>query len=107
MKIIAVTGGAQGIGRAIAFHFAHAGFGVSIADLDEEAGEETIRKLREVGAGAVFVRADVSEPRDAESWMQLTAQGLGCPDVRVDNAGIARSAPFLQLSPADFDRALP
>ncbi len=83
MKVIAITGGAQGIGRAIAFHFARAGYVVSVADLDGEAGGETVRKLREMGASAFFVRTDVSEPGEVEQWIQLTVQDLDCPDVLV------------------------
>ena len=43
MKILAVTGGAQGIGRALAYQFADAGYAVSIADIGEEAGLEAAR----------------------------------------------------------------
>lgn len=106
MKVIAVTGGAQGIGRAIAFHFARAGYAVSVADVDQEAGEETIRKLSEMAAGAFFARTDVSEAGEVENWMNLTVQKLGCPDVLVNNAGIARNTPVLQLAPAEFDRVI-
>ncbi len=106
MKVIAVTGGAQGIGRAVAFHFARAGYAVSVADLDGEAGLETIRKLRELGANAIFVRTDVSQPIEVDNWMRLTAQDLDAPDVLVNDAGIARNAPFLQLPSEDFDRVI-
>ena len=106
MKVVAVTGGAQGIGRAIAYHFARAGYAVSVADRDEDAGEEMLRKLLEIGVRALFIRTDVSEPPDVENWMELTARALDCPDVLVNNAGIARNVPFLQLSPADFDRVI-
>lgn len=106
MKVLAVTGGGQGIGRAIAFHFARTGYAVSVADVDQAAGEETIRKLREMGAGALFVRTDVSEAAEVETWMDLTAQRLDCPDVLVNNAGIARNAPVLQLAPVEFDRVI-
>ena len=106
MKTLAVTGGGQGIGRAIALHFAKAGYGVSIADMDEEAGLECLGKLQELGAQALFQKADVSQPGEVELWIQRTVEHLGWIDVLVNNAGISRNRPFLELSPEDFDRVI-
>lgn len=106
MKVMAVTGGGQGIGRAVAFHFARAGYAVSVADADEDAGLETIGKLRESAARAIFVRTDVSRADEVERWVQMTVRDLGCPDVLINNAGIRRDAPFVDLSVEDFDRVI-
>ena len=106
MKIVAVTGGAQGIGRAIVRHFARAGYAVSLCDPDAEAGEEALAKLRELGTKAIYFRADVSREEEVAAWLQRTVRDLGCPDTLVNNAGITRRAPFLELSPADFDRVI-
>ncbi len=106
MKLLAVTGGAQGIGRAIALCFAQAGYAVSIADMDEDAGIEALEKVEAIGVRAVFVRTDVSQPEEVRKWMDETVLKVGCPDVIVNNAGIARNAPFLQLSAEDFDRVV-
>ena len=59
-----------------------------------------------MGAEAVFVRTDVSQSEAVRKWMEVTAQKLGCPDVLINNAGIMRRSPFLELSPEDFDRVL-
>lgn len=106
MKIAAVTGGAQGIGRAIALRFAAAGYGVSVADPDEEAGEEILRMLRERGVQAVFRRTDIADPDAAGAWVAYTVEALGCPDLLVNNAGIMVRKPFLDLPLEDFDRVL-
>jgi NAD(P)-dependent dehydrogenase (short-subunit alcohol dehydrogenase family) len=106
MKVVTVTGGGQGIGRAVAFRFAQSGYAVSIADADEEAGEEALRKVKELGAQAIFVRADISRQEEVRDWMELTCRDLGCPDVLVNNAGIGRNAPFLELAAEDFDRVI-
>ena len=106
MKVVAITGGAQGIGRAVAFRFAKAGYAVSIADADEEAGLEAVRKVGEMDAKGIFVRTDVSQAEQVESWIVQTVEQLGCPDVLINNAGISRRAPFLELSAADFDHVI-
>lgn len=106
MKVAAITGGAQGIGRAIAYRLAAAGFAISIVDPDEEAGREALATLHGRGARAAFRRADVAEVADVEAWLRQTVSEFGRIDVLVNNAGIGRSAPFLELSPEDFDRVL-
>ena len=106
LKVVAITGGAQGIGRAVAFRFAEAGYAVSIADPDEEAGHEALSMIQEKGAKGIFVRTDVAQADQVETWIAQTMERLGCPDVLVNNAGIGRRAPLLELSATDFDRVI-
>lgn len=106
MNVVAITGGAQGIGRAIALNFARAGYAVSIADVADDAGDELRRLLEKAGAKALYVNADTSEPRDVRRWIDATIATLGCPDVLVNNAGISRRKPFLELGVEDFDRVI-
>ncbi len=106
MKIVAITGGAQGIGRGIALHFAAAGYAVAVADADAEAGAEILTKLRDAGTAAMFQRADVASEDDVESWIRRIENELGVPDVLINNAGISRNAPFLELPAAAFDRVI-
>lgn len=105
-KVLAVTGGAQGIGRAIAEHFAARGYAISIADTHVAAGRAALKALLKKGAPAEFFRADVSREQDVKAWLRATARTLGCPDVLVNNAGMRASAPFLTLSPTAFDLVL-
>lgn len=106
MSVVAVTGGGQGIGRAIAYGFAAAGYAVSIADPDDEAGQETLAALQSRGARALYERVDVARGTDVERWLDRTMAELGGVDVLVNNAGIGRGAPFLELKAEDFDRVL-
>jgi NAD(P)-dependent dehydrogenase (short-subunit alcohol dehydrogenase family) len=106
MKVVAVTGGAQGIGRAIALRFAAAGYAVSITDPDDKAGVEAAAKIEQAGAKAIYVPADVSQAEQIERWIEQTVDQLGCPSVLVNNAGIGRRAPFLELTTTDFDRVI-
>jgi NAD(P)-dependent dehydrogenase (short-subunit alcohol dehydrogenase family) len=106
VKVLAVTGGAQGIGRAVALRFAGAGYAVSIADPDAAAGRETARMLKDAGAKCLFVRTDVGIPAQVEQWINRTVAKLGCPDALVNNAGIGKRAQFLRLKTKDFDRVI-
>jgi NAD(P)-dependent dehydrogenase (short-subunit alcohol dehydrogenase family) len=105
-NVLAVTGGAQGIGRAIALHFARHGYAISVADTNATAGRETLKALRNKGARAEFFKTDVSREPDVRNWLRATVRTLGCPDVLVNNAGIRASAPFLTLAPKAFDLVL-
>lgn len=105
-SVVAVTGGGQGIGRAVALHFAQAGYAVSVADTIEDAGHEIAQRVQALGVKAMFVRTDVADAGEVDAWMHATADRLGPPDVLVNNAGISRNAPFLELKAADFDRVI-
>jgi NAD(P)-dependent dehydrogenase (short-subunit alcohol dehydrogenase family) len=95
MKVLAVTGGGQGIGRAICLFFANEGYAVSIADTDAAAGREVVRMIERSGV-----------PAQINRWVARTGKELGCPDVLVNNAGIGGRAPFLELKARDFDRVI-
>jgi NAD(P)-dependent dehydrogenase (short-subunit alcohol dehydrogenase family) len=105
-QVAAVTGGGQGIGRAIALEFAKAGYAVSVADMAEDAGQEIKARIAALGAKAMFRRTDVADADQVETWMAATEAELGPPDVLVNNAGISKNGPVLELQPADFDRVI-
>src|SRR2546421_8854348 len=87
----AVTGGAHGIGRAIAHHLARAGARVAIGDLDRGAAEEV---AREVGGDALAIALDVSEPESFTSFLDAAEERHGSLGVMVNNAGIDWIGPF-------------
>jgi NAD(P)-dependent dehydrogenase (short-subunit alcohol dehydrogenase family) len=103
-KISIVTGAAHGIGRAIALRFAAEGAVVLVADIDEEAGEETAADIRKAGRPASFVKCDVSLASDVEHIVKL-AGGKGRIDVLVNNAAVL--GPWKDVSEvteAEWDR---
>jgi NAD(P)-dependent dehydrogenase (short-subunit alcohol dehydrogenase family) len=104
-KVAIVTGGAKGIGFAIARRFASDGARVVVADIDEDAGS---RAVAEIGAhGAVrFIRCDVGDSADVDNLVSATGSAWGAIDVLVNNAGIVHAADFLDLAEADFDRVI-
>ncbi|WP_438432067.1 glucose 1-dehydrogenase [Gorillibacterium sp. sgz500922] len=101
-----ITGGGQGIGRALAIKFAEDGYAVSLCDVDKDAGLEVVKHIRSFGGTAMFLRADVAFEEDVLRWVRLSAEEFGRIDALINNAGISRNAPFLELSAEDFDRVL-
>ncbi len=102
-KVAIVTGGAHGIGLAIARRYVAEGARVVIADVDRAAGEAEAKAL---GAHARFVTADVGDAREVGKLIDETVAAFGALDILVNNAGIIHAADFLDLKEADFDRVL-
>jgi len=86
-RISLVTGGARGIGRAIAELFAAEGAMVVVADIDVEAGESTAERIRTRGGRAEFVETDVTVRRDVATAVRACVDAFGRLDILVNNAG--------------------
>lgn len=104
-KVALVTGGGQGIGKAIVKRFLEEGAGVVVADVDEEAGRETEQELSGIGP-LVFVPADVAVEKDVEHAVAQAAARFGRLDILVNNAGIFSSAPLERLSLDAWNRII-
>src|SRR5260221_3624279 len=103
-KAAIVTGGARGIGLAIAKRYVAEGAKVVIADIDAAAGEAAAGSLDR--ARCSFVRTDVGDRRDADHVVAQACRLFGGIDILVNNAGMVHGADFLDLEEADFDRVL-
>ena len=104
-KAVIVTGGAGGIGYAIAERFVAEGASIMIADIDGERGEKAARTLSATGK-ALFHKTDVANHAEVESLVAAALAAFGRIDVLVNNAGIVHASDFLDLAEADFDRVL-
>jgi len=100
-KIGLVTGGASGIGRAVALVFAREGAKVVVSDLDREGGEATVALVRAQGGDALFVAADVARPEDAQTLVERTVAHYGRLDLACNNAGIGGPAAPIAEYPLD------
>lgn len=86
-KVAIVTGGGGGIGRAASLALAKGGARVTVVDLSEELGTETVRLIQEQGGEAMFVKADVTKSADVENYVKQTVAAYGRIDVFINNAG--------------------
>jgi len=98
-----VTGGGQGIGRAIAVELASMGAAVVVADRDPETADRTARELGGMGRQALAVPADVSHGPDRTGLVARTMDAFGRIDILVNNAGIHRTALTLDVTEEHWD----
>lgn len=97
-----VTGAASGIGRAIAFEFADAGYDIAAFDVDPEGGQATATAVGANGRPAAFFHADVSSWQSIQAAIGAASKELGQADVLVNSAGILRMGTVADLSLDDW-----
>jgi 3-oxoacyl-[acyl-carrier protein] reductase len=101
-----VTGSGRGIGKAIALRFAREGADIGVLEVNGETAKATAQEIRRLGRRAAVVVADVSDFHAVESAVSSIVLELGRLDVLVNNAGIEKRAPFLEIDPQDWRRQL-
>jgi len=101
-----VTGAGRGIGRAIAVAFAHEGAAVAVLDRREDLAAEVAGLLRDQGATAAAVTADVSLEDSVNDGIAAARNALGGIDVRVNNAGIDTNSRVIDMPVAMWDEMM-
>ncbi|ARV57286.1 short chain dehydrogenase [Nostocales cyanobacterium HT-58-2] len=103
-KVALVTGASSGIGRATAIAFARAGAKVVAASRRSVEGEETVRRILEVGGEAIFIKTDVSNASEVEALVNKTVDMYGRLDCACNNAGIGGTSSLItDMSEEDWD----
>ena len=106
-KVVLVTGGSSGIGRATARAFAREGASVVIASRGKERGEATVYELQNLGATALFVPTDVAEATAVASLFRTIVERFGRLDCAFNNAGnleAGTAKPTAELLEEEFDQ---
>ena len=106
-KVVLVSGGCSGIGRALALRFARAGARLAILDLDQAALDSLVQHLRDhLGGEALGLRCDVADADAVERAVALAVERFGGIDVLVNNAGVIALAPVADMRDEDADRLI-
>lgn len=106
-KVVLVTGGGGGIGRASALAFARSGAHVAVTDRNATDGNETVRQVRALGAQAEFIQADVTQAAQVQAMVTQVVSRFGRLDCAFNNAGIEEE--HLRLADCEeetFDRVM-
>lgn len=101
-RVAVVTGGARGIGLAIATALAEAGASVVIAELEPDIGQRSERELKARGLKAEFRPLDVTQSAQSEALAKALFAEYGRVDILVNNAGICRNTPALETPDAEW-----
>lgn len=102
-KVVLITGGSSGIGRAVARRVAQEGGTVAIAARHKDVGDEAAASLRARGADAMFVQADVTREEDVARLVETVVSAYGRLDAAFNNAGLqSLSGPVRAISEDDW-----
>jgi len=105
-KVVVVTGGASGIGRACVQEFTERNAAVAVVDRDQQMGNRTVQDVQARGGKAAFFAADVSRGSEVEQLIHRIVAQFGGLDVLVSNAGIQRYGTVTTISETEWDEVL-
>ncbi len=105
-KVCLVTGGGSGIGKAACKQFAQEGGKVTVVDLNDQNGNETVKEITDAKGEAIFAKCDVGDPNQIKAAIQATVSKWGKIDVVVNDAAMMTFQPIVELPEDDFDKVL-
>ncbi len=105
-KVVAVTGGASGIGAALCRRFGQAGARIAVIDMDRKGADVFARELKSGGIEAAGFACDVSRQRECEAVIGKIIRRWGGIDVLAANAGVTQRSPFVDTDPSVYRRVM-
>ncbi|MCB1582601.1 MAG: SDR family oxidoreductase [Marinicella sp.] len=103
-KIMVITGAASGLGKAIALAAAKQGYDIAVADVQQQAGEQTVADIKESSREAAFFYCDVSKTDDLLALKNAVIERFGQVDVLINNAGVGAQGTVCEASEEQWDR---
>ncbi|MGA2775421.1 MAG: 3-oxoacyl-[acyl-carrier-protein] reductase [Candidatus Omnitrophota bacterium] len=105
-KVAVITGGARGIGKAIAVAYAREGADIVVADVNPEEAEKTAKEIEGLGRKALALTMDVTDYAKVEEAVNKILDKFAKIDILVNNAGITKDNLLLRMSQAEWDAVL-
>lgn len=105
-KVVVITGGARGIGKAAALKFSDEGASVAIWDVDDARGNELINSIIKNGGNAIFQKVDVTDIESTNGAAKFVIEKFGKIHILINNAGITRDASFLKMTPEQWKQVI-
>jgi len=105
-RVALVTGGARGIGQAIAMTFAREGADIVVADVNLEIAQKTALEIEALGRKALALEMDLTNYEKVEEGINKILDKMGKVDILVNNAGITKDNLLLRMSQADWDAVI-
>ena len=104
-KVAIITGAGSGLGQSTALRLAQEGVNIVVVDVNEDGGQQTVEQVKQLGADAFFVKADVSKVEDVQNYVNATVEKFGTIDYFFNNAGISGSGKyFLETTPEEIEQ---
>ena len=106
-RVAVITGGAVGMGRAMARKFAEEGCAVVISDISESSGQNAVDEISRIGGKALFIRCDVTNNSQVQDMVDIAISKFGKIDILVNNAGALGTLWSLEdVTEEDWDRII-
>ena len=105
-KVAIITGAGQGIGKGLALRFAREGADIVVAEYNAETAQAVASEIETLGVRAMPYPIDVADPAAAKQMVQDVVQALGRIDILINNAGVLRTLPMMEMSEAQWDRTI-
>src|SRR3990172_491141 len=104
-KVALVTGGAQGIGKAICMRLAKEGADIAVVDINLDTAQATAKEIESLGRKSIALKVNVSNFTESEKMVEDAVASLGGLHILVNNAGITRDKLLLRMTEDEIGRA--